>query len=564
MSPRARVRTGLVLSSAFDLHRGTRQGCPLSPALFALAVEPMAILLGSSSMVRGISIGPVEEKMSLYVDDTRLYLSNATTSLREALLLIDLFGTYLGICINWGKSVLFALHSTGDRLPTDTPLQIVSQFKYLGVIIHKDTSQFIPLNLAPAMSLLTQRCAAWKMLPLTPVGRVNLIKMSVLSKFVYLFRQTPVPIPRAFFDKLDSVLLAFIWNGGTPRIAKTTLHLPITLGGLALPCFVKYYWAAVLVTVRWWLAEEPANPAATLEVALFGSYLELRNLIHRGPKCSPHITPSMRTTLRVWETVKAKVEQPNSWSPWTPLWGNPRLPHFRSILDPMIWARYGVKTLADITSASGLCTFDVLKRDRGVPNHMFFRYLQLRHAYRAQFPFPITLETNRIEHMLSLEEDLKPLSVVYSDLAGLDTSKVTQLFSRWQTHVPSLAGDDWEEGIQQYLSLMISARDRFTQLKFLHRAYYTPERLAKIYPAHSPLCPKCSTEVGSFIHVTWSCQCIQSFWDGVLQDINSISKLHVTRDPILLLLGIVDRLETTQSKKLFVFMQPFTPGKRYS
>lgn len=77
--------------------------------------------------------------------------------------------------------------------------------------------------------------------------------MSVLPKFTYLFRQTPVPIPNLFFKRLDGIITYFIWNGSIPRIAKATLQLPVTLGGLALPYFNKYYWAAVLDTVKWWL-----------------------------------------------------------------------------------------------------------------------------------------------------------------------------------------------------------------------------------------------------------------------------------------------------------------------
>lgn len=44
-APTARVRTGTVLSLPFSLSRGTRQGCPLSSGLFALAIEPMATII---------------------------------------------------------------------------------------------------------------------------------------------------------------------------------------------------------------------------------------------------------------------------------------------------------------------------------------------------------------------------------------------------------------------------------------------------------------------------------------------------------------------------------------
>lgn len=68
---------------------------------------------------------------------------------------------------------------------------------------YTDLNQFIALNLNPLVFQLSQRCAAWKFLPLTPVGRVNLIKMTVLPKFTYLFRQTPVAIPVSFLkDKI--------------------------------------------------------------------------------------------------------------------------------------------------------------------------------------------------------------------------------------------------------------------------------------------------------------------------------------------------------------------------
>lgn len=67
------------------------------------------------------------------------------------------------------------------------------------------------------------------------------------------------------------------------------------------------------------------------------------------------------------------------------------------------------------------------------------------------------------------------LSALYFTLAGLDTSGVSRLLSVWQSDIPMLADDYWEEGIQQYIPLMISARVRLTQLKFIHRVYYSPD-----------------------------------------------------------------------------------------
>lgn len=160
--------------------------------------------------------------------------------------------------------------------------------------------------------------------------------MSILPKFLYLFRQTPIPILITLFNKLYSIISSFIWNGSTPREEKNTLQLPASFGSFAL-FFIKYYWATVLVTVHCWLSEEPDNLAATSEAALLGSYADLRNLINRGPRSNPRITALMCTILKVWGVIRAKVDKSGTWSPHTPLWGDPRLPHFQSMSDPVVW-----------------------------------------------------------------------------------------------------------------------------------------------------------------------------------------------------------------------------------
>lgn len=83
--------------------------------------------------------------------------------------------------------------------------------------------------------------------------------MTFLPKCIYVFRNTPVLIPKVYFDKIDQLLIQFKWAGRVPRLVRSTLQLPMSQGGLALPNFKFYYWAAVLVTVRLlvvWLAEQ--------------------------------------------------------------------------------------------------------------------------------------------------------------------------------------------------------------------------------------------------------------------------------------------------------------------
>lgn len=95
----ARVRTIDIILPTFYIRRGTRQACPPSPGLFALAIEPLAILIRSSATIGGLSLGP--EKLSLYMDDALLYFPDASDSLVAALEAEDHFGSFSSIRINW-------------------------------------------------------------------------------------------------------------------------------------------------------------------------------------------------------------------------------------------------------------------------------------------------------------------------------------------------------------------------------------------------------------------------------------------------------------------------------
>lgn len=162
------IRTNGRISESFPLQHFTQQGCPLSPSLFALALEPLAILLRTSRQVVGMRVGPLEEKVSLYADDTLLYLHEAVSSLRAALVLFNEFCRFSGVRINCSKSVLFPLDPSSQATTAPTLLQWVESFKYLGVHIERDLHTFYDLNIQPVMVQWKARCASWGSLP--PVG----------------------------------------------------------------------------------------------------------------------------------------------------------------------------------------------------------------------------------------------------------------------------------------------------------------------------------------------------------------------------------------------------------
>ena len=80
----------------FPLKSGTRQGCPLSPLLFNIILEVLAIAIREEKEIKGIQIGKEELKLSLFADDIILYTENPKDSTRKVLVLINVYSKVAG------------------------------------------------------------------------------------------------------------------------------------------------------------------------------------------------------------------------------------------------------------------------------------------------------------------------------------------------------------------------------------------------------------------------------------------------------------------------------------
>ena len=91
------------MSDHFTLERGVRQGDPLSPYLFVVAIESLAIAIRKNPAIRGIMIGKEETKLLQYADDMTAVLSDINSA--QALFdLLEVFKKPSGLMINTTKT----------------------------------------------------------------------------------------------------------------------------------------------------------------------------------------------------------------------------------------------------------------------------------------------------------------------------------------------------------------------------------------------------------------------------------------------------------------------------
>ena len=194
----------------FTLSTGVRQGNPLSPYLFIIALETLAIKIRNDDSVKGFSIGGETTKLSSFADDMTCFLRDKESH-TSLFAILESFGSCSGLRVNHDKTEIIALGSNILHEKDFNDHKICEIIKILGVYFGYDEKQRNDLNFRQTLKSIKKSIHMWKWRNLSILGRIQIIKTFAIPKL--LFRASVIPMPNDLVSLLWELFTLFHRTG---------------------------------------------------------------------------------------------------------------------------------------------------------------------------------------------------------------------------------------------------------------------------------------------------------------------------------------------------------------
>uniref|UniRef100_A0A8C5QKU6 Reverse transcriptase domain-containing protein n=1 Tax=Leptobrachium leishanense TaxID=445787 RepID=A0A8C5QKU6_9ANUR len=519
----ARVCVNGVFTTPFAIRNGTRQGCPLSPLLFVVTLEPFLEAIRSNPDISGVMVGTQQHKVAAYADDLLFFVTRPEISLPGVMTAFEEYGRLSNLKINFLKSNILNVTVPEPRAQALRPYfafkWMTDKIKYLGIWLPSHHSRLYQDNFPPLLGALQRDLANWNYPHIAWLGRIAVVKMNVQPRLLYLMQTIPIDLPKAFFTSLRSMVATYIWRGKRPRLSYEVLTRSRAMGGLALPNFSLYHQACHLQRVVEWSREGSVKLWRAVEQELVGRPLTvLPWLTLREGRRLAGSSPHTQATFGIWRRSAAKLGLTSFPSPMTPVVHNEE---YLPGLDP-----HSIRRLVQVPTPrilhfvhdSTCRPLADLMGDSPISFLHTFHYAQLRH-YLDSLPQKHQLgrPLRSFEKLCCIKGPLSHgLSLLYSLLREAASDVPPPYMGKWENMLDVVLSDaQWSKICELIHHCSVSSKTQETAYKVLSLWYRTPDKINRYDPQVPAQCWRCNGARGDMLHIWWECPKLQPFWSRI-------------------------------------------------
>ena len=216
-------------TNLFCIQRGVRQGDPLSPLLFILALETLLCQIRQDHNIKGIKISGEEIKLTAFADDITCFLQDKLSYL-HLFTCLETFSRYFGLKVNNDKTEVFAIGRQHLKQAKFTHT-VRSTIKILGVFFDYHIQSRMKANFDSIFKSVQNTLNMWKCRGLTLLGKIQVVKTFVIPKFVS--KAAIISISKDLIKEINRLIYGFIWRGND-KIKRSAIINDIENGGLKM------------------------------------------------------------------------------------------------------------------------------------------------------------------------------------------------------------------------------------------------------------------------------------------------------------------------------------------
>ena len=546
---KAAINQSGYLSEFFKIHRGCRQGDPISSYEFLVCAEILYLMINNNLDIKGIFIQNIEYELTQFADDTTIIMDGTEKTLQATLNTLEVFGTYSGLKMNTSKTKIIWIGRKKfckDKLHTTHPLIWgESTFDLLGLSFTVNLKDMIKLNYSKYITQITKSITHWRKRYLTPLGKITVIKTFFLGKFIHLFTTLPTP-PAYIFKEINTLFYNFLWDNKNDKIKREQISKPYNQGGLNMVDITAFIQSLKLSWIRKFIYSE-TKPWYLLLKNEIEYPLLLLNLGYEYTNKIMNKTQNQfwKDILLSWSTFQKKMPI-NKFTVLThPLWYNPSLT--KTPLMNTAWYNNGIRTVSDMIDPNGnLYSHETICTNYKVPKLDFLTYHKLNKSiskilkdiFETQ-TYPIIPKPSIPQQIVYLIYPPKGTKNFYQILSNSDRKIYKN--SKWDQDIGyQISEQNW---IYAYNICFKTINDHYliwNQYKLLNRILGTNSLLFKMKIKTTNKCRICQDNEETLCHIFTNCQQVIALWEDLSTWITHRVKVNIIFTPITIILGYMN------------------------